>query len=739
MIKQKKRCWIIIMMLLLSLALMSGCSSEETGEPVDTEMNGEEETEDTSSVKFSAAGGFYDKGFMLSLTATENGKIFYTTDGSDPRTSDTAIPYTGEIRIYNNTNDPNVYSAVTDISLGGYMPPDFNVDKGMVIRAVEQNADGEFGDVGTNCYFVDKKKTYYNDFRVISMVTDGDYLFDEDTGIYMIGSKYYEWLESDEYTEYDSGDVANPTNYNTSGRETEIPVTIQVFENGVSVYKENVGARIAGNWTRSGAQKSFRLYARKEYGNSKMEYMFFDELTDVYGEDIEKFDKVTLRNGGNDHVLHFRDALFQELTQGLELDYMASEPCILFLNGEFWGFYLLREKPEDYYIQSHYGIDDKEVAVIKNGELESGAEEDLEDYRQFTIWAATADMTKEENYREFCEKMDVQSFMDYMTVETYINNHDWACGYSNNWIVWRSNTVDSTIPRADGKWRFILYDLDFAAGLYESDETAYWYDTLNNMYIDSEEFDLPEMLKNLCRNEEFKQAFYDNYIAIMENCFDSSEVDDVINDYVKTYGKAMKDTHERFGAVWAADCYEDKAKDLKTYFKKRPGYALDQLNYFIENIGKTAESDPGEDTVTAEDSDNIIPSMNEWFYYGDALLYIDDKKDIFYASVPNPQEYSWNIQCGTSNITLKNGQKYRLTFEASCDGTGELELFFNRYDNGDYPTEWLADVKLTKDMKTYEFEFTFGEKTNSDWRLCFNFGLGKGDYVIQNVRLTKAE
>ena len=70
-------------------------------------------------------------------------------------------------------------------------------------------------------------------------------------------------------------------------------------------------------------------------------------------------------------------------------------------------------------------------------------------------------MLKEENYQKFCEQMDVNSFADYMAIETYVGNTDWAYGYLNNWMVWRSNLMDENLPKADKRWRFILYDVEY--------------------------------------------------------------------------------------------------------------------------------------------------------------------------------------------------------------------------------------------------------------------------------------
>ena len=773
--RMRKLLVIVILVLAVSVCACSGDAFAGMGQGGDfgygkaDGVNDAQDTEDTSedgeedglpAPKFSDEAGFYDKSFKLALSAEEGAQIYYTLDGSDPRDSETAILYESAIEIYNNTYDDNVYSMVRDISLGGYFPPEFKVDKGMVVRAVAKYADGEFGEVATNSYFIKKKEGYYSKFRVISMVTDGDYLFHPDTGAYMVGSGYYEWLGSEEYYELDPGDVNNPTNYNKSGKETEFPVSIQVFEKGRAVYSENVGARIAGNWTRAGAQKSFRFYARKELGSSKMKYAFFDDLLDEEGKVIDKFDKVTLRNGGNDHILHFRDALIQELARGLALDYMAAEPYILFLNGEFWGFYLLREKPEDYYIQSHYGIDDKDVAVLKNGEVESGTDEDWTDYYEFTIWAASADMTDKANYQKFCEEMDVQSFMDYMTVETYINNHDWASGYTNNWMVWRSNVVDPNLLKADGKWRFILYDLDFSSGLYDSEDTTYYHDDLNTNYAETEEFNLSAILRNLCKNEEFKQLFYDNYVRIMEENFDSQAVSALIGRYVSDYQAAMRDTHCRFGSEWAANCYQDEAEKLKLFFRERPKYARNQLDYFVEHVDVSGDredsqasgqgsSTSGQDSSAQQDfvgdgsgqeSTNLAPNSTLWYFYGDANVSVDEEQNGFYVSVPAKQQETWDIQAGASGVHLEKGRKYHLRFDAYMEGEGEFEVFINRYDGEDgYPTRGISRMELSGERTTYDYSFTWDMDTQWDWTVCFNYGCVEGTVKVYDLFLEEVK
>ena len=96
-------------------------SSVSDNDPTTTEPETDKPEFDLndSVVGFSQTSGFYDSGFSLELTANEGEKIYYTTDGSDPRTSDTRIEYTAPIEIKDRSNDPNVVSAVPTEEISG--------------------------------------------------------------------------------------------------------------------------------------------------------------------------------------------------------------------------------------------------------------------------------------------------------------------------------------------------------------------------------------------------------------------------------------------------------------------------------------------------------------------------------------------------------------------------------------------------------------------------------------------
>ena len=118
-------------------------------------------------------------------------------------------------------------------------------------------------------------------------------------------------------------------------------------------------------------------------------------------------------------------------------------------------------------------------------------------------------------------------------------------------------------------------------------ETHYEYDLLNKMYLEEwEKFDFPEILRNLCKNQEFLQAFYDNYLKVMKTCFDPEEVTKKIDEYSAAYKKAIIDTDKRFGLTWMEKGFDVEVKELKTFFQNRPEFAKQYLDKFYETHKK---------------------------------------------------------------------------------------------------------------------------------------------------------
>ena len=147
------------------------------------------------------------------------------------------------------------------------------------------------------------------------------------------------------------------------------------------VINQNVGIRIKGAFSRCLAQKSFNVYTRSDYGLTEFDYDFFSgkAVKAKNGKAIKKFDGVVLRNGGNDNTgAFFRDSINQSLVADRGFAHQAVSECILFIDGEFWGIYQMMEKINKSFLSDHYGVKKSDIAMIENGALEEGTDQDPE-------------------------------------------------------------------------------------------------------------------------------------------------------------------------------------------------------------------------------------------------------------------------------------------------------------------------------------------------------------------------
>ena len=556
---------------------------------------------------FSHESGFYEKDFMLSVDIPEGTEVYYTLDGSEPSVD--SKKYNAEIRVYDKSDSPNVYSARTDISSYGAVAPLKNVDKAFVIRAAAFDEVGRKSDTVTAVYFLGKTCcSYYKDMKVISIVTAPENLFDYNNGIYVKGRIY------DIYNSNNIEPWNKQANYTQKGREWEREAVFELFDKGKKVLSQNVGIRIKGATSRSVPQKSFNIYARDEYGNSKLKYDFFDgeAVSSISGKTIEEYDSVVIRNAGNDTAYSYiRDNINQKLISDRNITMQSMNECILFIDGEFWGFYTITEKLSDSYIKSHYGIKKKNVAIIKNSEIENGTEQDLKDWNELIRKSAYSDMTVDENYKDFCSKVDIDSLIEYFAMQIYWCNADWPW---NNFAVWRSDKIDKSNPFSDGKWRMFLFDTDFSTGLYKNSDSSYTADVFRRIRGYNDYISLT--FNRLLRNSDFKKKFCTVFMDMANYNFNSETTDEVIDYYRKTYRQQILDTCERFYASSfiqpdGVSRFDKECDVIAEFYRNRFTYASDSLknalglNGSLNKINVKNNSKQGSVTVnTVEITEN---------------------------------------------------------------------------------------------------------------------------------------
>ena len=552
------------------------------------------------AITFSQESGFYPTEFSLTLSSPNNLKIYYTVDGSDPTNSKTAKEYTEPIQIKDRSDEPNIYSDYAEdenspisVSRGtGYQKPPFLVEKGMVVRAVTKNDQG-FSKVIEKSYFITTGQlAQYKDYTVVSLITNPDNLFDPDKGIYVTGTQFINWKNSGSYNPGKSvWDPDNICNYFMRGSEWEREASIAIFENGKVTIEQNVGIRIKGSSTRNIQQKNFNIYARKKYGNDKIKSStLFPNNYDIDGKPISEYDSISLR--GISDEARARDQFSTRLIKDRKLQSTYNmKNGVLFLNGEFWGMYVITEKFSNQFFESHYGIPKQDIVFIKEQDIKEGTPEEYTNLINFMDLYSNKDLSDPNNYEDVCNIIDVDSLIDHYAANLYLATYDWP---NHNFGLWKNNgnKIDGN-PYSDGKWRVMTYDLDYTIGKTYADfggVEGYQYNMFRHM--DMAKYKQPTTLfVSLLKNSEFKKKFINTFEEYANSIMSTDKTDPIIQEFFGEVTDLIGYSQSRwwgyFGGsrleniAYAKNNYQNNIlPQMKKFFEERAKYALEHMKQY---------------------------------------------------------------------------------------------------------------------------------------------------------------
>ena len=526
---------------------------------------------DAPEIRFSHDSGFY--GFPQSLrvlTDDEDVTIYYTLDGTTP--DETDLLYDKEIYLDWATGLEDRLTKIGGTNAAGDFIPEADFPTGYVVRAVAINKDGERSQVINGTFFINvRREELYGDTPIMCLVLDPESLFDYETGIYVLGKAYDEWA-AQQTESFKPRDVT--ANFTQRGKEWEREVDVTYLPYEGEGFTQTMGLRIKGGVSRTFYQKSLRLIAREEYGEKNVKYELFpDNVREEDGGIVNKYKSFTLRNGGNDcDYSKLRDPFISRLATGLNFETADSQPCIAFINGEYWGLYTLTEEYTDNYFQYHYGIDDKNVIIVKCGEVEDGEEEDILLYEELFTVICQKDMSVDKYYERAEQLLDMQSFADYCATHLYICNTD-GLFQRNNWQMWRVREADENFENADGKWRMMLYDTDISSDLFGSDmepEVDNIAPVLKEKYSGHHP---ARLFSSLMANDEFREMFIMACCDVRNQYFRDNRAYKLMTQLEPAYLKCVPDTYRRFGPeyhLWGPEkAYEHEAEQVGAFFYER--------------------------------------------------------------------------------------------------------------------------------------------------------------------------
>jgi len=464
--------------------------------------------------QFSIPGGFYDGSQTVDIWTNESDAVIhYTLDGSSP------------------TESSSIFESA------------INVDLTTVIRTRTYKSNFLPSKEVRATIFIDEFST----LPVVSVATAPENLWDDEIGIYVEGTNGI--------TGYCSN---TPKNWN---QDWEKAVSLEFFEEGGEPgFSLNAGMKIGGGCTRLYPQKTLAIYARSQYGTSKINYRIFKD------KNINSFNNLVLRNAGQDwYRVMFRDGMMQTLVKDcMDLEWQAFRPAILFLNGEYWGIHNIREKHNEHYFESNYGIDPDSIdLLVGNASVKIG---DANHYNNLINFISSNDITLNVNYDYVTTQMDIDEYINYQIAEIYFANIDWPGG---NIKYWRPKTPT-------GKWRWVLFDTDLGFGAHQLGQ--YYSNTLENATATSATYYANPpwstfLFRKLLENEDFKTAFIQRFAVHLATTFEPERVIQIIDSLQALIAPEIPRHISRwesslsFGKSW-----EGNVDIMREFAKNRPMY-----------------------------------------------------------------------------------------------------------------------------------------------------------------------
>lgn len=577
---------------------------------------------DDSPVHYSIEPGFYDSTQRLVLSADDAVEIYYSRDGSDPRNG--GSKYRNAVTLRADSDGVNIYD----------------------ITAVAQYADGTFSEPVTRSFIVGKNITSRFDCLVFSISIDPDYLYNYEDGIFIAGKMRDDYLALPKEERYPELQPTDPANWNQRGMAGERPAHLEVFEyDGTCVISQDCGLRIFGGWSRSNDQKNLRLYARTEYDevNNRFRYEFFPDALDSQGNKIVSYKKLSLRACANDNgYLFARDDAISALAQATGIESKYSRPAAVFLNGEYYGFAWCQQVFSEDLLDHKYNVDDGEWDILKGCEYMMIEDEEDPDWAEMNAaWRemydyAYKDLTDDAVFAELEKLIDIDNFFTYYAMNSYIGNGDWP---NNNYKVFRYK--QGSVPMSDeapydGRWRYMLYDTDFAFGLYGNDFMTIHIQQLfkeENFGIYPEDwradvhdkgdqyYKRSDLLIALCKRDDMRERFVSIMSDISGYYFNAERVANYLDEYhTWRLHELVEASNAGKANVWSVQRELDSCKD---WIKKRPYAARTQLANVFEEYDRdayyTVNCEPVEGATIHINTANVVSddvAFGGWYFDG---------------------------------------------------------------------------------------------------------------------------
>lgn len=322
-----------------------------------------------------------------------------------------------------------------------------------------------------------------------------------------------------------------------------------------------------GNDSWAYGQRGFDYISKDQYGiNNAIHDQIFRDKT------RSSFKRLILKPAANDNIsfedgAHIRDAYVHSLSQvgHLKLDERSHESCILYVNGQYWGVYEIREKVDDHDFTEYYYNQNKfNLQFLKTWGgtwSEYGGGQAQTDWNTLKNFILSNNMATPANFDYVDSLYNWKSLVDYVVLNSYTVCSDWL-NWNTAW--WRG--MD---PNGDKKkWRYALWDMDATFGHYINytgvPDTSPGADPCNPESLNDPggQGHIP-ILNKLMENDIFRQYYVSRYIDLSNTVFSCEFMQHHLDSLIAFIQPEMQRQVNRWGGTYAG--WENNVQELKDY------------------------------------------------------------------------------------------------------------------------------------------------------------------------------
>ncbi len=512
--------------------------------------------------------GFYPSQLVVNVSHSVSGvQMHYSTNGDEPSVLDpvyiSALSLSSDYspnRLSSIPTNPGTNAPIGDYSVirsntRGWLPPSVDVQNINVFKVKAYKSGCITSEVVTRTYLLDDGNITFPDMPIISMQMDSIDLFSNDTGFYVYGKR-------------------PDGNYSEQGAAWERSSFFEYFdENQSLLVNQELGAELHGNGSRHSLHKNIRISAKSMYGKKTIEAPLFENTA------INTFKHLIVRSPGHRPDCAPRDELATSIVAKLGFDIQNYKTSIMYLNGEYWGINVLKERFDEDYLSIKYDIKEENIVMLTlTGNLEYGDDSDTLHYSDMLNFVAQNSLDIPANMDYLDTQMDIDNYLNYTTSEIFIGNGDWP---NNNIRFWRKrvNYDDYASIGHDGRWRWMFFDLDGAFGGTCSDV----YYTTNNLAkalsTDPALASYTQFFRDLCSSQAFKERYINKMCDGLNSTFLESVTKPKFDIIVNELNPLMLDHVERWGYPSVSTTLVDRMNETPSVTKW--DYLVTQYDRFL--------------------------------------------------------------------------------------------------------------------------------------------------------------